>query len=186
MRKFGKYILVILLSIFLLGFISFYGLKYSISKNLETKSLAVKNSWQTFNNKLSERDSLLVAKYSTASDSLKYLLNKSRNERLNKKNSLDIGFNEYQVNKFVMNQLQESDTNILDLNSGLNTLIIHYNSMVQDYNFYYSMFPNFFFAKKMKLKKEKYFEIEYGKENEDPIVKSRKFPEWAENVDTIM
>ena len=71
------------------------------------------------------------------------------------------------------------------LDSMLNILAGNYNSVVRDFNLYYSMFPNFFFAKEKHLKREKYFEIEYGKENEDPIVKSKEIPEWAKNVDTI-
>lgn len=186
MRKLGKYVFVILFSILLLGFISFYGLQYSISKNLETKNIAVINSWKAFTNKLTERDSLLVLKPLLKADSLKYILNKSSSERLNKSNSLEIVFYEYQLNRFIIKEFQGTDKNILGLDSSSNTLASIYNSVVRDFNLYYSVFPNFFFAKEKNLKSEKYFEIEYGKENEDPIKKSKEFPEWAKNVDTIM
>lgn len=104
---------------------------------------------------------------------------------MDKNNFQRIVFNEYELNKFIMKHFPESDSSILILSSSLNNLVTIYNSDVREFNFYYSIFPNFFFAKKMNLKREKYFDIEYGKENEDPIVKSKKFPEWAKNVDTI-
>ena len=184
MKKTGICILIIIISIFLLGFISIYIFKNRVSSNLESKNIAVRNSWKFFNDKLCERDSLLNSQSLMKSDSLNYLLNKSRSERTNKDNSIEIVFNEYQLNKFLMENVSETDTKILELNNSLNTLKTNYNSVVKDYNLYFSIFPNFIVAKKMHIKRAKYFEIEYGKVNENPIKKSEELPDWAKNIDT--
>lgn len=160
-------------------------LQKNISKNLEFKNNAVNNTWKAFNDKLTERDIILNSQSSLNSDTLKYLLNKSKSERLNKNNSLNIVFDEYLLNKIMMQHLAESDKTFVELNSNLNILKTNYNSVVKDYNVYFSIFPNFIIAKKRKFKKAYYFNIEYGKENEDPIKKSKELPEWAKNADTI-
>jgi outer membrane receptor protein involved in Fe transport len=66
----------------------------------------------------------------------------------------------------------------------LNGLMNEYNSSVKNYNVYYTIFPHFIFAKRKGFKRDKYLTIEYGKENQDPIEKSKEVPEWAKNVDT--
>ena len=186
MKKLEKYLLLLTISIFILGFICFYLLKKNISNNLETKSQNVKLSWQTFNDQLNERDSLLNTQVLNKTDSLYYYLGKSKSERKNESNSIEIVFDEYEINKYILEKFPISDENISKLNNSLNTFKTNFNSVVKDYNLYFSTFPNFFFAKKMNLHRAKYFEIEYGIENEDPIEKSKELPEWAKNVDTIL
>jgi hypothetical protein len=186
MEKPGRYLLVLIILIFILGFIYFYLLKKNISNNLEAKSQNVKQSWQTFNDQLNERDSLLNTQVLNRTDSLYYYLGKSKSERKNESNSIEIVFDEYKINKYILKKNPNSDENISKLNNSLNILMTNYNSVVKDYNLFFSTFPNFLFAKKMNLHRAKYFEMEYGVENEDPIEKSKKFPEWAKNVDTIL
>jgi len=185
MKKLETYLLYFIISIFLLGSVGIYFLQKSISSKLESKNKDVINSWKIFNDKLAERDLLLSSLSLAKSDSLICLMNKSRSVRINKNNSSDVVISEYQLNKFMMKRFPEPDKSILDLINSLNTLSINYNSVAKDYNVYFSTFPNFLIAKKNKLKRAFYFDIEYGKENEDPVKKSKELPEWAKNVDTI-
>ena len=179
-----KKLLQITVLIFLLGFACIFFLKKTIADNFKLKDTEVKNSWNSFNMKLTERDSILNFQLLIDSDTLKYLVTKSISERANKDNSIEIVYTEYLLNDFIMRHLSEIDNKILETDKNLNALAENYNVMVKDYNVYLSTFPNFIIAKKENFKKASYFNIEYGKDNEDPIKKSKELPDWAKNVDT--
>ena len=184
MKQILKYIFLLSISIFLLGFIAIYFLKKSISHNLELKKSIVENSWRIFNDKLNERDKVFSSLSLNNPDSLEYLINKSISQRVNKDNSVEIVFNEYKLNEFIMRQNLSSNNSISTINNSLNNLKTKYTSAVQDYNIYISTFPNFIIAKREGYTKSKRFDFVYGQDNADPIKKSKELPEWAKNVDT--
>jgi hypothetical protein len=68
----------------------------------------------------------------------------------------------------------------------IDEIIDDYNARTLDYNKYISIFPNFYFAKENRIVKAKYFTIKYGYKNDDPVIKSKELPEWAEGIDTSL
>jgi len=181
-----KYLLYILTSVLLLGLISLYAIQKNISNNLKVEKKVVEKAWLDFNEKLQERDMLFESQSKNNTDSLSILLLKSKSERTNKNNSMEIVFKEYQLNEYITRNLLKTNKKIGPLNWQLNVLKNKYNATVKDYNIYFTVFPNFFVAKKMGLKKANYFEIMYGSENRNPILVANELPEWANNVDTIL
>lgn len=180
--KIIKFIIRLLLSILIVGLIGFYFIRQNSLSNLEEKKKNVTDCWKKFEFKLNERDKVLLASELTNTDSLKFFISQSRIERKHKSNTLEIEFNEYKLNDFL---LRQDKINVTDsLFRELNNIRTEYNFYVQDFNLYYTMFPNIIFAKQKAYKTEKYFSIEYGKENENPIEKSKEIPEWAQKVDT--
>jgi hypothetical protein len=170
--------------IFFLGFACIFFFKKTVVENLKLKDKEVKNSWNSFNVKLTERDSVLNSQMLAYPDTLKYLITRSVSERADKDNSIEIVYDEYLLNNFIIRHLSEKDKKILEINKSLNALEENYNVIVKNYNVYISTFPNFIIAKKENFKKALYFNIEYGKDNEDPIKKSKELPEWAKGIDT--
>jgi hypothetical protein len=182
--KIIKFIIKLLLTILIVGLIGFHFIRQNSLSNLEEKKNNVTVCWKEFDNKLNERDKALLTLGLTNKDSLKLLIERSRIERKNKSKSLVIEFNEYKLNDFLLRNCQDK-INITDsLFRELNNIRTEYNSYIQDFNLYYTMFPNIIFARQKGYERIKYFGIEYGKENQDPIEKSKEIPEWAQNVDT--
>ncbi len=103
---------------------------------------------------------------------------------------------EFHLNKRLMNLLDSSNldtakyktfkTSFVFSNNKLNDLVYVYNNSVMNYNMFRSMFPNFLIAKKDGYKRKKQFTIQYGINNEDPIIKNKELPKWAAGVDTTL
>ena len=182
--KFIKFIITLLLIILIVGLIGFYFMRQNSLSNLEEKKNNVTVCWKEFDKNLNERDKLLLTFGLTNTDSLTFYIEQSRIERKNKSKTLEIEFNEYKLNDFLLRNYQDKDNITDSLFIELNNIRTKYNSYVQDFNIYYTMFPNIIFARQKGYEREKYFGIEYGKENQNPIEKSKEIPEWAQNVDT--
>ena len=183
MRLLKKLIISILI-LTVIVFLSFYFYQKSVSDNLNLKKTNLTKVWSSYTSNLAIRDNLLTGLTPTNFDSLKYWLQKSVFERLKKENNLDLVFYEYKINEILLESFPNHKS-IVDLNLKLNSDIFNYNSLTQEYNKYISIFPNFIIAKKHNYHKAKYFTIKYGEENEDPISKAKKLPEWAKGVDTL-
>ena len=182
--KIIKFIITLLVTILIVGFIGFYFIRQNSLSNLEEKKNNVTVCWKEFDKKLNERDKLLLALGLTNTDSLKFYIEQSGIERKQKSKTLEIEFKEYKLNDFLMRNGQDK-INVTDsLFRELNNIRTEYNSYVQDFNLYYTIFPNIIFARQKGYEREKYFGIEYGKENQNPIEKSKEIPEWAQKVDT--
>ena len=182
--KIIKFIFTSLLTILFVGLIGLYFIRQNSLSNLEEKKNNVTVCWKEFDKKLNERDKVLLTLGLTNSDSLKFYIEQSRIERKNRSKTLEIEFKEYKLNDFLMRNGQDK-INVTDsLFRELNNIRTEYNSYVQDFNLYYTMFPNIIFARQKGYKREKYFSLEYGAENQNPIEKSKEIPEWAQNVDT--
>ncbi len=182
--KIIKFIITLLLTIFIVGLIGFYFIRQNSLSNLEEKKNKVTVCWKEFDNKLNERDKVLLTFGLTNTDSLKFYIEQSRIERENKSKTLEIEFNEYKLNDFLLRNYQNKINVIDSLFRELNNIRTEYNSYVQDFNLYYTMFPNIIFARQKGYKREKFFGIEYGIENQNPIEKSKEIPEWAQKADT--
>jgi len=182
--KIIKFFIKFIVTLLLIGGILFYLVQKDTLNNLEKRKKNVTSFWAKFDQKLNERDKLVLSFASTNSDSLKYLIDKSKFDRKKKVNLLAIEFDEYNLNKFLMNKYPNLEKDTEAIYRELNEMTNEYNSSVEDYNVYYTIFPHFIFAKRKGFKRDKYLTIEYGKENQDPIEKSKELPEWAKNVDT--
>jgi len=167
-----------------IGLIVFYFVRKNTLTNLEERKNNVTSLWEKFEMKLNDRDKMLLSFNLTNSDSLKFFIEKSRLERKNKSRILEFEFYEYKLNDFLIKNCQDN-MNITDsLFLELNKIRTEYNFLIEDYNVYYTTFPNIIFAKQKGYSREKFFTIEFGKENQNPIEKSKEIPEWAEKVDT--
>ena len=178
-----KNLTIIFASFFVLAFAVIYLFQKNISDSLKEKKQSVTQSWNNFNSDLLIRDSLLISFASTNLDSLKFFVQKSNLERNKKENDLDLIFYEYKINEYILAHFP-NQKQISDLNSKLNSDISKYNFLTKELNVYISTFPNFIVAKRHSYNKAKYFTIDYGKVNEDPIQKAKELPEWAKGVDT--
>lgn len=179
-----KFIITLLLTILIVGLIGFFFIRQNSMSNLEEKKNNVTICWKEFDKKLSERDNVLLKMGLTNIDSLKYYIEQSRLQRENQTKTLELELREYKLNDFLLRNYQDKIDITDSLFRELNIIRTEYNSYVQDFNSYYTMFPNIIFARQKGYEREMYFGIEYGKENQNPIEKSKEIPEWAQNVDT--
>lgn len=163
-----------MLSILIIGSIVIYFVQKGISKNLEISNKEVTDTWKIFDAKLAERDKLFTSKDLPVSDSLYYLINKSRLERKDKVNSLEIQLYEYKLNKYILSKGLRPNVETSYLYEELNKIITEYNTSVKYYNVYSSTFPNSIVAKRKGMKRAVYFNLAYGKENQDPVEKSKE------------
>ena len=177
-----KSLIILILSFAIIVFIVFYFYQKSVSDNLDHKNKNVTELWNNFKSDLKTRDSLLAVSISNR-DSLKYWLENSIRERKTKGNNPELIFYEYKINQFIMTHFL-NQKQILNFNIQLNNDISKYNSMTREYNEYISIFPNFIVAKNHNYYRAKYFDINYGNINKDPIQKSKELPEWAKGIDT--
>ncbi len=182
--KIIKAIIRSLLTILVVGLIGFYFIRQNSLSKKKKKKNNVTVCWKEFDRKLNERDKLLLALGLTNTDSLKFYIEQSGIERKQKSKTLEIEFKEYKLNDFLLRNCQDK-INVTDsLFRELNNIRTEYNSYVQDFNLYYTLFPNIIFARQKGYKREEFFSIEFGVENQNPIEKSKEIPEWAQNVDT--
>jgi hypothetical protein len=95
---------------------------------------------------------------------------------------------EYLKNKY-MTQVTDTVSNfdvkksIETIVEDLNKSIEEYNSDVKNSNLYLSQFPNFIFARKLKIKRSKLFTIKYGVDNESPTVKREKIIQRLKDIE---
>lgn len=195
----GKRIIVTLLLLIvafgLLMFIYFM----SIRSNFIKKENDVNVFWSELFTSTTEKNQSLLNFLSGKNEDVAGLknLNKIIFENINLRKSyekycqLDYVYLEYKLNESLLNfkktnafDFIEKDVSISKIDSMLNQKIDRYNNLVQNFNEYYTLFPNILVAKYLGLTKKKYFSIKYGENNEDPIVKSKEVPEWARDVDT--
>jgi len=62
----------------------------------------------------------------------------------------------------------------------LNKIVEAYNTKVLDFNKYYTFFPNSIIAKKVGLKRKKFFYMKYGENNDDYYNQKLKTKKWVE------
>jgi len=68
------------------------------------------------------------------------------------------------------------------LNNSLNSTLKAYNEAARSYNFYKIKFPIFLIVRKTKFSKNfKYFEMQYGIDNEETMNKKKKIENWIKN-----
>lgn len=65
----------------------------------------------------------------------------------------------------------------------LNDAIKRYNISVENYNTFYTSFPNSVFAKQKGLKRKLYFDIHYGIENKDPKALMNERRKWQKEIE---
>ena len=183
--KIIKFFIKLIVTILVIGFIGFSFVQKETLNNLKERKKKVTSLRENFDQKLNDRDKLILSISSTNSDSLRYLIEKSKLVRKNN-NLLEIEFNEYKLNNFLMNKCPVLKKETISLYQELNKITTEYNSSVKDYNVYYSTFPTFIFAKRKGFKTDKYLTIVYGEKNQNPIEKSKELPEWTKNVDTTL
>lgn len=207
MKSFLKYLFITLaiLLVSVMLFFSFY--KNLVINNLTTKNEVITSIWSELYESSNDRIELLKTMAdnskndNTTLDSLNILLENNYKNRNLYKDECTLNFVklEYDVNKIYLKVFfkysqdsvlkKKKEYKLLEQvnykDDKINSVIEDYNSAVLDYNRYIATFPNFLFAKRNGFNKKKYFNIKFGEENEDPVVKSKKFPEWAKDKDTL-
>lgn len=199
MKKKFSYIFLIILIFggLVVLFISIY--KNSVINNLNEKQISTNTKWSQLYEASMER-LYLMEKFSlilSESDSLKFIEliaeNKDKRTKYKEGNSIDFVKLEFDLNEAFLYNLNKSKNEIPEIinsineeNDKINKLVTEYNNDVKDFNRYFSTFPNFIFAKQNGISKMKYFTIKYGLKNEDPIIESKKLPEWAKDKDTLV
>ncbi|MEA4936991.1 MAG: LemA family protein [Paludibacter sp.] len=197
--------LIVLLSIILLVFLVLFSYYQSVESNLVKLDKRVINQWTLCFSLSTERchmiEEYLNANKNEVSDysGFQIILTDNLRKRNIYKNQCSIDFVEleHKLNEKMIHFSDKVNDNstprmitfmeaINKNNIILNDLTKGYNEYVLDYNQYLSTFPNFIIAKRNGLKRKEFFSIQYGIENEDPKIKSKKLPEWAIGVDTII
>ncbi|WP_276380740.1 hypothetical protein [Flavobacterium sp. H4147] len=173
--KLLKGCLLSLIIFILLCLTGVYFLRNNIINKLESQKIDVNQKWNNYVSILNERNSILF-KQNSNNDSLKYYLEKSKSIS-SKENSKEFEYNEYKINKFIV-----PNSLISDLNNSLNSTLKAYNEAARSYNFYKIKFPIFLIVRKIKFSKNfKYFEIQYGIDNEETMNKKKKIENWIKN-----
>ncbi len=177
--------------------------KVRVKANLNTKLKLVEAEWDTLahiqnQNQFSICKMLqLFPKLAESNDSIGFLFDQCHT-KINLSNCNDtIIANQFRLNEsFLVLKRQISDSisvqrTITDsILSGiekniwyLNKSVKKYNSVVKEFNLYYSTFPVFLIAKSVGLKRQPYFELTYGQPNIDPIAKRNEIPEWQRKIE---
>jgi hypothetical protein len=180
--------------------------KKGLAQNFQNRNKVIDSSWSkvfALSNKRNVLLNSLVSKLEIKNatvDSLNlYIEEYLRHESLYRKEcSLDFVKLEFDLNKLYLeltanckndSLMEKNKISVLKKlevnNKEANTAIDHYNNLALRYNKYFSVFPNFIFAKNYGYTKRKFFTIKYGVKNEDPVVKSKELPEWAKGIDTL-
>jgi hypothetical protein len=176
--KIIKGCLSILSALFLICVLLFWIYKNNTIERFESLSSQVSMQWEKTAKLVTVKNNQLKSE-SNISDSLKFYL-----QDFEKKNNLKYCDSNFINTEFAINRLALKDSlnqiNIDELNQ--NTTV--YNSLVRNYNTQRSIFPTVLILRKSGLKDHyKYFEIEYGIENESPKQKSRKTREWQRKIE---
>ena len=197
--------LIVLLSITLLVFSLLFSYYQSVESNLVKLDKRVVNQWVQCFSLSTERCHMIEEYLNTNKNEVsdysgfQIILTENLRKRNIYKNQCSIDFvelehklNEEMIhfsNKVNDNSIPQMITFMETINKNsiiLNNLTKEYNEYVLDYNQYISIFPNLIVAKRNGFKRKEFFSIKYGIENEDPKIKSKKLPEWAIGVDTII
>jgi len=156
----------------------FWSYKSNILEKSESLSSQVDKQWEKTAKLVAAKNSQLKTE-SNISDSLKFYL-----QEFDKKSNIQycdsnfINF-EYAINRLALIENLKQE-NILELNVNSNK----YNSLVRSYNTQRNIFPTSIILKNSGLKDHyKYFEIEYGVQNESPQQKRRKTREWQKKIE---
>lgn len=199
MKKFGKYLfltlIILALSIYLLGYIY----KISVLKNLNERNKIVENVWKDYIKNKNKKNEVFLSIINSfeVENKLKdsilfYVTQKYKDEKLIYKSEELKSFivNEYYINKYLLilsknidfknDEIKESE--LISLTKKCNFNIETYNSTANDFNYYRSVFPNFFIANKRGFKNLEFIDLMYGKENKNPNEKSN-IDKWIETGD---
>jgi hypothetical protein len=170
-------------------FSSFLFLKFRIEGELKRNKLSVEKIWVKIFNIQEQRNKILLEIAKTNQyDTLLYFINKNLDTRKKyyKENSKDYVYLEYLVENACNSINYSSENEKKDLikvesyNIELNSLTSEYKNLVQHNNLYLYSFPNYYFAKSLKIKPKIHFEINYGQFNENPELTEKQLPKWAE------
>lgn len=194
MKKAFKYLLVLILIVVIVISSIFFLYKDTVISNLTEKEDVVRKDWTELFDKTGKRIQLLKDKNFYGDVNFTELnkaieLNAKNRTTYENENSLLFLKLEFDVNKAFVdlqneNKFIESKNldNLISNGYEINMIVNRYNQNVKDYNKYLSTFPNFIFAKGHNFKRKIFFNLKYGKVDEDPIIKSREIPEWAKDT----
>lgn len=176
--KIIKGCLTILSALCVICVLLFWIYKNNTIGRFESLSSQVSIQWEKTAKLVTVKNNQLKSE-SNISDSLKFYLQDF--EKNNNLKFCDSNFinTEYAINRLVIKD-NLNQINIDELNKNATV----YNSLVRNYNTQRSIFPTFLILRKSGLKNHyKYFEIEYGVENESPKQKRRKTREWQRKIE---
>lgn len=189
-----KFLLISLASIALfatLCLVAFYGYKSSVLGKMKQIDNHIEKIWNSLYRKSSDRI-LAIENLTNNSNCDKIAINSTIiNNKTNRNVSkVDELWNlEYEVNKAYLS-LEEclkeqpdykEKVDSLKLNAEeLNKLVDEYNSNVLDFNKYYSTFPNFIFGSREGFRREKFFYLKYGEDNDEYYNQKKKTNKWIE------
>lgn len=189
-----KFLLIFLAGIVLfiaLCFVAFYGYKLSVIGNLKQKEVHIEKIWDSLYKKSSYRI-LVIENLTNNSNCDKIAIDSTiiKNKTNRNASKVDELWNlEYEVNKAYLNLekcFEEQSNNKIKIDSlklnaeELNKIVDEYNSNVLDFNKYYSTFPNFMFGSKEGFRREKFFYLKYGEDNEEYYNQKKKTDKWIE------
>ena len=172
-------------------YLIFYSYKVSVLVELKQKDDHIKEIWSLLYKKSSDR-LILMEKLPNVSGCDIFLINNRiiQNKSERNLNKIDELWNlEYATNKAYLTlekcfvEKSSNNTQIDSLNSNaeqLNKLVDEYNANVKDFNKYYSTFPNFIFGSKKGFRREKFFYLKYGHDNEEYYNQKKKAEKWIE------
>lgn len=161
----------------------------SLLSNLEKRETTVNAKWHEVFKNSSNRITILKKWESGNSKNLTSALTINFKERGKYKdnNALQFAKIESDLNEQILKAEPYMNDDILKLirqnDEKLNSVVEEYNSLVLEYNKYITVFPNFYIAKKEGFKRKKFFEIVYGKHNEDPVKKAEEVPDWMWKIE---
>jgi len=209
--KIIKNILLSILAFVTFIFVIVFLIKRSSLKNLNMELNEINSEWTKLYDSTNSR-LFLLNEINTSClikqvdlDTLKAAILKNRKHRNLYKKECNLDFNklEFDVNKLYLKLqkklrsvlvdslcvIDRENIKILDKvktkDQTCNAIEHSYNMMVEDYNIKVSTFPQSLFAKKNGLVPKKYFNMNYGIENEDPIEKNKKINEWILKGDSL-
>ena len=164
--------------IFLIGVLLFWLYKKNTIDRLETLDSQVSKQWEKTAKLVTSKNSQLKLE-ANISDSLKFYIqefDRKSNLKFCDSNFINI---EYAINRIaVKDGVRQKYVDELNLKSAT------YNSLVRNYNTQRHVFPAFLVLRKSGLKDYfKYFEIEYGVQNESPQTKRKKTYEWMRKIE---
>jgi hypothetical protein len=181
----------------------FFITKARVKDKLNTKLELVKTEWDTLAN-MQNQNQLYICKLiqffpelEDYNDSIGFLFDQCQTKFDFIHCNDTIIANQYRLNEsFLILKRQISDTNwvsrvktdsilsvIEESMWNMNKCVKKYNSVVKEFNLYYSTFPVFLIAKSAGLRRQTYFELTYGAPNVDPIAKKNEIPEWQKRIE---
>ena len=174
--KFFKGCLMTIIISFVICVIGYLIFKNHVIANLGSLKSNVELNWNKYVEDIKERNAEF-SQQSFKNDSIRYYLeNKGKFISLTEC-SIELEFNEYKINQFVM-----TDGLVSDLNNKLNSNLNNYNQAVREYNVYRVTFPNFLIARKTRFRNHfNYFDIRYGVNNDKIMIKKKKVENWIKN-----